>query len=72
MAQATLAVTKLSLKFEVGLNEKGESIFKTKTLSNVKTAATTDQLFQTANAIGVLCSNPLNAVSRNDSYDIIA
>lgn len=71
MAQANLAVTKLRLTFEAGMNEKGEPVYKAKTFNNIKTSATTDQLFQTANAIAALCIDPLYSVERNDSLDIV-
>lgn len=72
MATATLATTKLRLAFQTGVNEKGEPVYKAKTFNNIKTAATTDQLFQTAQALSVLCNDPLNSVERNDSSDIMA
>ena len=71
MAQASLIQSKLRLVFEVGVDENGKSLYKAKTV-NVKTEATTDQLFQTAQALAALCNDPLNTVERNDSSDIIA
>lgn len=71
MAMATLIDSKLRLVFEVGIDEKGHPVYKTKTFNNVKKEATTDQLFQTAEAIGSLCNDRLNTVERNDSSDII-
>lgn len=71
MAQANLATTKLRLTFEVGMDEKGAPVYKTKTFNNIKTGATTDQIFQTANAIAALCTDTLNSVERNDSLDIV-
>jgi hypothetical protein len=70
MAQAMLAETKLRLIFEVGLNEKREPIFKTKTL-NVKKDATADQLNQAAQALSILCKDTLSGVERNDNLEII-
>ena len=70
MAQAMLAETKLRLIFEVGLNEDGEPIFKTKTL-NVKKEATADQLNLAAQALSILCKDTLSGVERNDNLDII-
>ena len=72
MATATLTETRLRLAFEVGMNEKGEPVYKTKTLNNINPAATTDQLLQAAQALGVLCSDPLSSIKRADSSDIIA
>ena len=72
MAQAALIDSKLRLVFEIGMDEKGKILYKTKTLNNVKSEATPDQLFQTAQALAVLCNDPLNTVERNDILDIIA
>jgi hypothetical protein len=72
MAQIMLAETTLKLIFDGGMNEKGKPVYKTKTFNNVKKEAATDQLFQVAQAISVLCSDPLNSVQRDDSSDIIA
>ncbi|QED49685.1 DUF1659 domain-containing protein [Cytobacillus dafuensis] len=71
MAQARMFDTKLRLSFETGLNEKGEPIFKSKTFGNVKNTATADQLHQVAQAIAALSNDPLAAVVRNDSFDIV-
>lgn len=71
MAQVMLAETTLRLIFEVGVNEKGEPVYKTKSFNNVKKEATTDQLFQVAQALSVLCNDPLSSVERNDNSDII-
>ncbi|MBV7504161.1 DUF1659 domain-containing protein [Bacillus sp. sid0103] len=72
MAQSLLEGTKLRLVFEGGMDEDGEPILRAKTFSNVKKDATTDQLFQAATAISVLCNDMLNKVERNDSSEIIA
>ncbi|MBY0122287.1 DUF1659 domain-containing protein [Bacillus sp. S/N-304-OC-R1] len=71
MAQALMIETRLRLSFETGLNEKGEPMFKTKTLGNVKKTATADQIHQVAQAIASLSSDPLSTVVRNDSFDIV-
>ncbi|WML44055.1 DUF1659 domain-containing protein [Neobacillus sp. PS3-40] len=71
MAQVMLAETTIRLTFEAGMNDKGESIYRTKSLNNVKKESTADQLFQVAQAISVLCNDPLNSVLRFDSSEII-
>ena len=71
MAQALMIDTKLRLSFEIGLNDKGEPIFKSKTFGNVKKTATADQLHQVAQAIASLSKDPLSTVVRNDSFDIV-
>ena len=72
MAQAILVETALRLNFEVGVNEKGEPVYKTKNFTNVKREATADQLHQAALAISALCKDPLSNVERNDSSEIMA
>jgi hypothetical protein len=72
MAQATLVDSNLRLVFETGVNEKGEPIFKGKMYSNLKHEATSDQLYQTAQALSILCNDPLYTVERTDRSDIMA
>ncbi|OIK08710.1 hypothetical protein BIV60_25600 [Bacillus sp. MUM 116] len=72
MAQARLATTKLRIVFETGMDEQGKPILKAKTFSNVKKAATADQLYQAAQAIFVLCNDTLNRVERTDSSDLLS
>lgn len=72
MAQVMLAETTLKLIFEVGMNELGKPVYKTKSFTNVNKEAATDQLFQVAQALSVLCRDPLSSVQRNDSSEIIA
>jgi Protein of unknown function (DUF1659) len=72
MAQGMLMESKLRLIFETGVDEKGEPILKTKTFNNVTKSATADQLYQAAQAIAALSADPLSAVERSDSSEIIA
>jgi hypothetical protein len=72
MAQATLIDSNLRLVFEVGVDEKGEPIIKSKMYSNLKQEATTNQIFQAAQAIGALSQAPLYTVERSDRFDIMA
>jgi hypothetical protein len=71
MAQTVATATSLRIYFETGMNEKGDPIYKSKTLSNVKNSATADQLHQAAQAFAALSEYPLNSVQRNDSFDVI-
>ncbi|MEH7415778.1 DUF1659 domain-containing protein [Neobacillus drentensis] len=71
MAQGLLETTKLRLVFQLGIDNEGSPILKSKTFSNVSKTATADQLFQAAHAISVLCEGMLNKVERNDSTEII-
>ncbi|NRD76922.1 DUF1659 domain-containing protein [Bacillus sp. BRMEA1] len=72
MARSLLQGTKLRLVFDGGMDEKGKPILKTKSFSNVKKEASTDQLFQAASAIATLCTETLNKVERTDSSEILA
>ncbi|MFJ7729694.1 DUF1659 domain-containing protein [Neobacillus sp. NPDC097160] len=72
MAVASLESTKLRLVFNAGVDDEGKPILKSKTFNNVTKSATTDQLFQAAQAITVLCKDTLNKVERNDSIDLQA
>jgi hypothetical protein len=72
MAVANLLETKLRIVFEVGMDEKGKPIYKAKTLNNIKKEATTDQLFQVAQAISALANDSLIKVERDDMTGIMA
>ncbi|WP_174727985.1 DUF1659 domain-containing protein [Mesobacillus harenae] len=71
MAQAMIKSTNLRMFFEIGLDEKGQPIYKAKTYSNVKREATADQFHQAATALAGLSSYQLGSIERNDSFDII-
>ena len=71
LAEINVYDTKLRLSFETGMNHKGEPVFKTKTYANVKKASTADELFRFAQAIALLSTDPLAAIVRNDSSDIV-
>jgi hypothetical protein len=72
MAVANLLETKLRMIFEVGMDEKGKPIYKAKTLNSLKKEATTDQLFQVAQALSALSNDSLFKIERNDMTDIMA
>ncbi|WP_374717682.1 DUF1659 domain-containing protein [Neobacillus sp.] len=72
MAQSLLVGTKLKMVFQTGIDDEGKPILRTKTFSNVRKEASADQLFQAANALAVLCNDPLNTLERTDSSEIIA
>jgi hypothetical protein len=71
MAQARLAKSNLRLVFEAGMDEKGHLLTKAKTFNNISSLATADQLYQTAQAIIVLCNDPISRIERADSSDIL-
>ncbi|WP_066400437.1 DUF1659 domain-containing protein [Neobacillus mesonae] len=72
MAQAVLTGSKLRLVFQVGMDEEGKPILKSKTFNNIKMESTTDQLFQAATAISSLTNGILNNLERNDSSELLA
>lgn len=71
MAVANIIDSKLRLVFETGLDEQGKPVHKSKTYSSVKQAATADQLFTVGQAVASLSNDPLVALNRSDSFDII-
>ena len=71
MAQALMVDTKIRLSFETGLNDKGEPVYRSKTIGNVKKTASADQIYEAAEALASLSSDPLVTVVRNDSFDIV-
>ncbi|MGA9287571.1 MAG: DUF1659 domain-containing protein [Anaerobacillus sp.] len=72
MATASLMDTQLRMVLEVGFDEKGKSIFRSKNFNNLKPTATTDALFAVASALAPLQQHSLFAVERNDSSDLQA
>jgi hypothetical protein len=72
MAVQVLIESQLRLVFDLGLDEKGKTIFKNKNFNNVKTSSTADQLLQAAQAIASLQTETLSVVERNNSNQITA
>lgn len=72
MAQAILADSNLRLVYEVGVDEKGEPIFKGKMYSNIQRNATADQLYQASQALAALCNDVLSRIERNDKTEVLA
>lgn len=72
MAQEVLKDSGIRLFFEIGLDEKGEPIVKSKTYNNVRNEATGEQIFQAAQALASLSTYPLVSLERNNSFDVIA
>lgn len=66
MAQANIVQSSLRLTFFAGVDNEGKEIFKTRTYSNLNVAASADQVYQVAQALASLVSNPLHAIERND------
>lgn len=72
MATAVIANSRLRLEFEVGMDDVGKPLLKAKTFSNIQNSATTDQLFQAAQAIGGLSNYTLINIERVDTSDLLA
>ncbi|GIO23419.1 DUF1659 domain-containing protein [Oceanobacillus sp. J11TS1] len=71
MAVAQLTESVLQLTLSEGIDpDTGEQILKQKRFSNVKTEATAEQLFLTANAFASVQQHELYNVSRRDVSDI--
>ncbi|WP_067730629.1 DUF1659 domain-containing protein [Oceanobacillus damuensis] len=71
MAIADMTNSTLQLVFTDGIDsESGLPIFKYKSFNNVKTSATTDQLYAVATAIADLQERPLYNINRKDTSDI--
>lgn len=61
----------LRLELHVGVNGSGNPVFRTKSLNNVKAAATDQDLFDVAAALAALQEYPLNSVSRMDGAELV-
>ncbi|TYO92295.1 DUF1659 domain-containing protein [Desulfallas thermosapovorans] len=59
--------TALRMQFQTGVDGDGDPIYRTKSLSNVKTEAQDQDIFDVAQALVQLQEYPLVAVQRVDS-----
>lgn len=59
--------SRLTIVFEIGVDDEGEPIFRNKTFSNVNEAASNEQLVQFAQALTSLQIHPAFGVTRNNS-----
>jgi len=62
--------SKLKLQFDGGLDEKGNTIVKSKTLSKVKSTATNDDVYEVATTLSGLQTLPLLSVRKIDEVEI--
>ena len=60
----------LKLSFQTGVDGSGNPVFRTKSLNNVKVAATDQAIYDTAAALAGLQANTLDAVYRVDSANL--
>lgn len=63
--------SRLSLIFEVGTDEHGEIIYRTKSFHNVKGTATNEQLVEIANALVPLQQYSLERVERTNVHNLL-
>ncbi|WP_250886544.1 DUF1659 domain-containing protein [Bacillus sp. SM2101] len=71
MAQAIITDSQLRVIYDLGIDEEGKQIFRNKNYNNVKTQATTDELYTAAEAIISLQENEVHRVERNDSQQLV-
>jgi hypothetical protein len=70
MATSSIQDSQLRLVLETGVDAEGKPIFKNKSFNNVKTSATADQLYATANALIGLQQHPIFNIEQNNSYTL--
>ncbi len=61
------AGTVLRMQFQTGVDADGDPVYRNKSLNNVKTGATDQDLYNVAQALAQLQQHPLAAVLRIDS-----
>ncbi|MBU8906506.1 DUF1659 domain-containing protein [Desertibacillus haloalkaliphilus] len=68
---AVIKNSRLSLQFEVGIDDDGLPIYRTKSFNNVKLNATDEQLTNTAQALIGLQQHPAMSIERNNVYSLV-
>ncbi|HOV80644.1 MAG TPA: DUF1659 domain-containing protein [Bacillota bacterium] len=61
----------LRLQLRVGTDTDGNPVYRNRSLSGVKSAASDQDLFDVANALAALQEYPLNGISRIDSAQLV-
>jgi hypothetical protein len=68
------AITKINsavvIKYQDGVNEKGEDIIRSKKFSNLKLTASEDGIYNTAREMEKLLGKPLTEIIKTDNSDI--
>ncbi|NYE08560.1 hypothetical protein F4694_005408 [Bacillus niacini] len=72
MAQAVVTASKLRLVFQVGMDDDGKPVLKSKTFNNIQKSATPDQLLQAAQALIGLSNDTLSNIERVENADLLA
>jgi len=71
MATAIPYKSQLRLYFVVGVNEKGEDVYKSKLFNNVKIDASVDGLYAVATALAPLQVYTLDKVEHGETAEIV-
>ncbi len=66
----TPLTSKMKLQFQTGVDGEGNPVYRSKTISKVKTDAIDQDVFDTANALGALCADILSAITRINDSDL--
>ena len=61
----------LRLELQVGVNSSGNPVYRNRNLSNVKSAASDQDLFDVATTLAGLQGYPLNGISRVDGAQLV-
>lgn len=67
---STPNATSVKIKFDYGADVNGDRIIKTKTLSNIKSVASNDDIMAVVNAIVNLQKHTLSATNRVDNSSL--
>ena len=62
--ESRIANSKLQLKYNYGVDDKGENIIKSKTYANLSQEATDQVIYEVATAMSALQANPLQEVHK--------
>lgn len=72
MAMEVMNDSQLRIEYNVGVDGKGEPIYKAKNYNNLKTSATPNGIQAVSQVIASLQQHTLASVQRNSNYEIIA
>lgn len=66
------SVSELDIKVQTGTSAAGKAQYRARKFNNVKATVTDDDLFAIGTEIGKLQADPVQAVSRVDTSDLIS
>ncbi|KOO46202.1 DUF1659 domain-containing protein [Priestia koreensis] len=70
MAAKYLVERQIRLVFDQGVNAEGKPVYKSKTIRNIASDATPEQMVSVAQALESLQSLPLNRIESPENYQI--